>query len=389
MSLIFKIMKPAAAFYAVDYNEKKQEQGLADKVYFENFGYLQDRDVVTKAEFKKYLEEYSGRNGRIKSPQFHAVLSCKGSKYSFEQLKGHTLEMMKRLGYGDNPVLMYEHRDTKNNHVHIVTSRVRPDGKKIDHNLEGKRANQILTELLKIDPKQSFINDLSSALAFNISTVAQFRLLMERHGYKHKQDDKNIIFFRHGKEQGRVAVEKMEQQIKAASYNPNRTTQIKALIHKYKAQYSPEIVSNKNPDKYTTAKPSYYSALSNHLHKTFGLEFVYFGAKDKEPYGYTIIDHKEKAVYKGSEIMKLEELCKLVELEPKNNENRSQSATSIQTPLEPDTKAKAPIKSEYEPKSGDFDLNLGLGDIVGLALRDVEGEAMKGGNRKKKREQRR
>src|SRR3954453_15951853 len=98
--------------------------------------------------------------------------------------------MMKRLGYGDNPILIYEHRDTKNNHIHIVSSRVGPDGKKIDHNLEGVRANQILNELLKNDPKQSFTNDLNHALSFNFSSVAQFALLVEQQGYKHKQDDK-------------------------------------------------------------------------------------------------------------------------------------------------------------------------------------------------------
>jgi hypothetical protein len=386
MSMVFKIMKPASAFYAVDYNEKKQEKGLADKVYFENFGYLQDKDIVTKAEFKKYLEQYSDRNGRIKNSQFHAVLSCKGKEYSFEQLKGQAIEMMKRLGYADIPMLIYEHRDTANNHIHIVTSRVGPDGKKIDHNLEGIRANKILNELLKIDPKQNFTNDLDSALSFNISTTAQFKLLMEQKGYKHKQEEKELIFFRHGHQQGRVDVAKIDQRIKEATYNTKRTKQIKALIYKYKREHSPDIMPEKLPGSYTTAKTRYYSNLSNHLQKTFGLEFIYFGAKDKEPYGYTIIDHMEKAVYKGSEIMKVEELRKPAEVEQKNKETTLQpiSNTSFNAP----ESHKAATKKEQSTAEGE--MNVGLGDIVDQALRDVEDEAMKtGGRRKKKRGQRR
>ena len=143
-------------FSAVNYNEKKVKEGTAGLVHFENFGNLQDKKEITKEEFKMYLKEYSARNTKIKNPVFHATCSCKGQELNHEQLKGIALEIMENLGYKENPVLIYEHHDTKNNHIHIVTSRVGEDGKKIKDSFEGKRANQFLNAILKREPHQEF-----------------------------------------------------------------------------------------------------------------------------------------------------------------------------------------------------------------------------------------
>ena len=57
-SAIFKIMPAAGGnFNAVNYNAKKVKQGAAELVYFENFGNLQDKEEITKDEFKKYLQD--------------------------------------------------------------------------------------------------------------------------------------------------------------------------------------------------------------------------------------------------------------------------------------------------------------------------------------------
>ena len=76
-SAIFKIMPAAGSnFSAVNYIEKKVKQGKGGLVYFENFGNLQDRTEISKEEFKKYLQDYSARNTKIKNPVFHATCSC-------------------------------------------------------------------------------------------------------------------------------------------------------------------------------------------------------------------------------------------------------------------------------------------------------------------------
>src|ERR1017187_3620374 len=121
----WKRIMPAAAgnFNAVNYNESKIKQGKGGLIYFENFGNLHEKAQVSRQEIKKYLKGYSSRNKKIKSPVFHATCSCRGKELSHDKLKDIALRIMQQLGYAENPILIYEHHDTSNNHIHIVTSR--------------------------------------------------------------------------------------------------------------------------------------------------------------------------------------------------------------------------------------------------------------------------
>lgn len=295
-------------FNAVNYNEKKVKQGVAGLVFFENFGSLQDKKEITKEEFKKYLQAYSSRNNKIKNPVFHATCSCKERELSHEQLKDIALEIMQSLGYKENPVLIYEHHDTKNNHIHIVTSRVGEDGKKIKDNFEGKRANQFLNAILTREPHQEFNLLLNNALSYKFGTQAQFVLLMEMKGYRIQKKNGNLLFFKHGEKQGEISLIDIDKRIKLVENERRNTDQIKAIIHKYKNQYSGKLHSN-HDHKFTTEQKKYESDLTDFLKQKFGMDFIFFIGKDKDkPYGYMIIDHHNKEVYKGSDVLKLDYL---------------------------------------------------------------------------------
>lgn len=54
---------------------------------------------------------------------------------------------MESLGYGQQPYVVYRHRDIARTHLHIVSVRVDESGKKIDHNNELKRAIRICRQL--------------------------------------------------------------------------------------------------------------------------------------------------------------------------------------------------------------------------------------------------
>lgn len=295
-------------FNAVNYNEKKVKQGVAGLVFFENFGSLQDKKEITKEEFKKYLQAYSSRNNKIKNPVFHATCSCKERELSHEQLKDIALEIMQSLGYKENPVLIYEHHDTKNNHIHIVTSRVGEDGKKIKDNFEGKRANQFLNAILTREPHQEFNLLLNNALSYKFGTQAQFVLLMEMKGYRIQKKNGNLLFFKHGEKQGEISLIDIDKRIKLVENERRNTDQIKAIIHKYKNQYSGKLHSN-HDHKFTTEQKKYESDLTDFLKQKFGMDFIFFIGKDKDkPYGYMIIDHHNREVYKGSDVLKLDYL---------------------------------------------------------------------------------
>ncbi|MEO8855139.1 MAG: relaxase/mobilization nuclease domain-containing protein, partial [Ginsengibacter sp.] len=310
--MIFKIFTSGATFHAVDYNEKKHKNGTGDLVHFDNFGSMVlGRTDIGKKEFVEYLQKWSARNKKIKQPQFHAVLSCKGKEITHEQLKDSALEIMKDLGYSGIPILIYSHNDTDNNHVHIVTSRVGVNGKKVNHTFERKRANAILNRIQGLEPKQEFSQNVSTALKYHFTTIPQFSMLMERMGYTVATKEEQLQFYKHGQEMGElkkdVLLARIQEQHQPAPA-PERKTQIVALVHKYAKLYDSSIQKEDNI-AYTTKATCFRSDLSDFLKQSFGLEFVFFAAKGKDSaYGYSIIDNKANAVFKGSEIMKLDVL---------------------------------------------------------------------------------
>src|SRR5699024_4827134 len=278
---LFKIMDAAgSAFSAVNYNAKKEDTGEGKLIHFGNFGPLQDKEKVSKEEFENYLKDYSAKNLRVKKTSFHAVCSIKGQELSHEKLKDISLQIMKELGYERNPILIYSHHDTENNHVHIVTSRIGEDGKKINDSIEHKRANHALNAILNRDEGQEYNKDLNEALSYRFSTISQFKLVMERLGYKIDREGGDIAFYKYGRLQGGVNYRKLQK--KAALQNSGdmqkEIKQIQALIYKYKKEFSSIVKCNKN-FKHTTEDSRFYSDLTEFLRGAFGLEFVFFAGK--------------------------------------------------------------------------------------------------------------
>jgi len=364
-SAIFKIMPAAGSrFNAVNYNEKKVKQGKAGLVYFENFGNLQDKTEISKEEFKKYLQDYSARNTKIINPVFHATCSCKNNELSHEQLKEIALKITQQLGYAENPILIYEHHDTRNSHVHIVSSRVGINGKKINDSFEGKRANHFLNAILNREPHQEFNQHLNSALTYKFGTHAQFCLLMEINGYKAQKTKDQFLFFKHGEKQGYFQLSDLDKKIEITEKSEKNTNQIKAIIYKYRKQYSGKLRSN-HDHKFTTEPTKFESDLTKLLKQKFGFDFIFFSGKDKEtPYGYVLIDHNKREVYKGSDLLKLDLL--IADAEYKENEHVTISNSNVYTNFNEEN-SNEKFQQGNEDKS-----EIQLGEIVGDFLEEIE-----------------
>jgi hypothetical protein len=377
-SAIFKIMPAAGGnFNAVNYNESKVKQGTGGLVYIENFGNLHEKAKVSRQEFKKYLKGYSARNKKIKNPVFHATCSCRGKELSHDELKDIALGIMEQLGYAENPILIYEHHDTSNNHIHIVSSRVGVNGKKIKDNFEGKRANHYLNAILNMDPHQEFNRHLSASLTYQFGTHAQFSLLMELKGYKIQKKEGQLLFFKHGEKQGCINLSDVDEKIKINATLKNNSSKVKALIYKYGHQYSGILWSN-HDDKFTIASKKYESDLTQFLKQKFGFEFIFFSGKDKEmPYGYVLIDHNRREVYKGSELLAL----KILIADAKNKERASLNKVSgkeYTIPIEMNSKEERQPEDEYK-------IEVQLGKILDDFFEEIERTNYLGDGQAKKR----
>ncbi|HEU0226666.1 MAG TPA: relaxase/mobilization nuclease domain-containing protein [Arachidicoccus soli] len=355
-SATFIIMDAAGGkFRAVNYNAKKVIAGNAKLIYFENFGALQHKEHVSKEEFEVYLQKYSSRNKHIKKPVFHGVCSAKGKNLSHEALKDIALKIMDHLGYSDNPMLIFAHSDTENNHVHVVTSRVGLNGKKIKDSYEKKRANHYLNTLLGRNTTEEFNLHLHTALAYKITTAAQFSLLMEREGYSVKKDGEFFVFYKYGKKQGSIQIRKLSDKILSDNNHAFHIRQLRALIYKYKRNCNSRLNSNQTVS-YSTSPLKFHSELTDFLKENFGLEFCFFVGKDKEnPYGYSLIDHQHKEVYKGSDVMKMDYLIKEEDLANKSSIKKTEGFESL---------IEIPSMEELHTVSvADLPINLNLFDL--------------------------
>jgi len=304
-TMVFKILKSSANFHGIAYNEKKVARHGAGLLYHENFGYLQHKETISREDFQNYLIKYSSSNERVKKPQFHATLSSKGKEHSFDELKEVALKIMCELGYSGNPILLYSHSDTDNNHIHIISSRVDMYGKKIRDNKEGIRAVVILNKIMGIDHALELVAAIAYAKTYSCATYAQFAWLVESRGFKAVKSTEGYSFHKSGKKMGELPFQEIKLENKAGIESKKKIRQIRAIFYKYKHKLGPGSGSSTSPSNdIRNANTDFINYLRTHLK----LEFVFFQSSNGKPYGYSIIDHQQKIFFKGSEIMPIEKL---------------------------------------------------------------------------------
>jgi hypothetical protein len=254
--------KPSRVFAGVKYNTNKVDRNTGELMLIANFGILQALNTPRPQDLVNYLLMVSAQNKGIKkNTQFHAIISARGRNYTKQELTKAAVMWLKEMKYGDQPYLIVFHKDTENHHVHIVSSRVGKDGKQIDRDYEQVRAVRNIEKVL----------GYTFAMQYRFSTPAQFYLILENLGYL-----------------GRDYINEKKLQQKIASYVPDkaRIAEIKELFSAHKA--APDFVQQ--------------------LKSQYQIDLVFHSSEGKKPYGYTVIDHATKQVFKGSEILNLKYL---------------------------------------------------------------------------------
>lgn len=294
--MIVKILKKSATFKAVRYNTGKVERDCGELLLVHNFGVLQGIENLRPQDYINYLEALSSRNSRIKCPQFHVAISSKGREHSKEELSTIAQQWMQGMGYGEQPYLLIYHKDTANNHIHIVSSRIGRNEKKITDSYEKIRAYRVLNQILGEDEHHTLSNQLHKALSYSFSTRSQFAMLLELQGYALRIIDPVFKISKYGRVVDEIDLTIVDTAIAARENNKPRIAQIRAIIQRYanKSDRASKFLDNK-----------YSSPLASFLHEKFGLQIIFHGKEGKSPYGYTVIDHIAKSVFKGGEIMPL------------------------------------------------------------------------------------
>ena len=295
--MIITILPSSANFHAVAYNEMKVEKGVATLLEAQNILGLRP-EAFTTEKLRQFFIDYSLRNTHIQNAQFHVAVSCKGTEYTHQQLLDIAHRYLKEMGYADKgqPLLVYAHHDMDNNHIHIVTSRVAPDGHKIDHNHEKRRSRAATLKIMEEytgQDQEPKVNDIAKdALSYRYTSKAQFCAIMESLGYECKDDEEKpmVHLYRNGEELGTIQVQLiMQYALKENKPDDKRRRQLRTILQKYR-----NLSANKDE-------------LAAHMKRKFGVSLVFVGKADT-PYGYIVVDHKNKTVFKGGEFLSIKEL---------------------------------------------------------------------------------
>ena len=289
--MIATILPSSSNFHAVAYNEKKVAAGVAHLLEMSNFGHIGVLSKPTPKELQDYLIAYSSRNSRIKKAQFHLAISCKGHEKSEKELLDFAHAYLTEMGYGDEgqPLLVYAHTDTDNTHIHIVTSRISPDGRKISDHHERVRSQAVLNKLVGKDVKAKAGEDLSASFAYSFSTFAQYKALMTSMGYEVYEKNNVVYVKRDGAVQTKIGFAEICDRFRKVRVDDSRRKQLWAMLRKYR-----DLSSDRR-------------GLQAEVKRKLGIDLVFFGKADN-PYGYMIVDHVNKAVYNGAWVLSVKSL---------------------------------------------------------------------------------
>ena len=136
-------------FGALAYNQNKVDSGEA-KVLFSNRMLLSEDGNFSIGECMRSFEMQMPVQLSTKKPILHISINPHPEDVLTDrQLSDIAKEYMRKLGYGDQPYLVYKHTDIDRHHIHIVGLRVDENGKPLNDKFEHRRSKQITRELEK------------------------------------------------------------------------------------------------------------------------------------------------------------------------------------------------------------------------------------------------
>ena len=318
--MIVKMLGSASSnFHGVQYNDKKVAKGTGELMLMKNFPSFINEDS-SQEQVRDYFKSVS-KSEKVKKPQFHAVISTKFQEHSKGELTKVAENFMQEIGYENQPFIVVFHNDTENNHVHIVSTRVdKSTGKKINDSYEKLKSQKALANVIEKLYGISEETKLNNLLNYKISSLHQLETLLHRNGYKFSKntnDENSFDILKNGVIHRTISG---KQIVFDSIKNDSRTKQIKAIASKYKELHSNKVFKVEDRRKQESMLPTekqnedwkpkieFESELQKKLRDVFGIDVIFHSKEDQNPFGYTVIDHKTGRVYKGSEIMKMNDL---------------------------------------------------------------------------------
>lgn len=322
------------------YNEQKVLRGQARCLAAVN--YPKDVEHLSFSQKLARLENQALLNVRSKVNSVHISLNFDpAEKLADEKLRQISGAYLEKIGFAGQPYLVYSHHDAGHPHVHIVTTNIQANGKRISlHNLgkiESKKARKEVEQAFglvradahklrqaytlkplnaqkvaygKSETKRAISNVLDAVLhTYKYTSVPELNAVLKQYNVLADRGEKGSRIYRSGGLTYRILDEKGNKigiPIKASSfYNKPTLTFLESRfgineaarqLHKTKVKNAVDLALLKN-NKHTL------QTLATALEKE-GIHTTIRRNEEGVVYGVTYVDHRTKCVFNGSDLGK-------------------------------------------------------------------------------------
>lgn len=324
----------------LNYNEQKVAKGVAEFLTARNYP-LDDQFLNFHHKLNR-LENQAALNENVTRNTIHISLNFDPSeRLEKDKLTAIADTYMDRLGLSDLPYLVYQHSDAGHPHIHIVSVKVRADGKRVEtqnigrnqsekarkeieiafnlvkaedsKNLEKYKLEKVNAQKVqygKSETKRAISNVLKTVLdTYKYASLPELNALLKLYNIMADRGHESSTMYRNNGLVFRVLDnegKKVGTPIKASSFYMQPT--LKKLTEKFakneplKKKLGTRI---KNAIELALLRKPVQSlqALIKSLEKE-GIATVLRQSVDGRIYGITYIDHKNKVVFNGSDLGK-------------------------------------------------------------------------------------
>jgi len=328
--MVAKISIGSSLYGALSYNGEKmnKEKGRvlgANKIILPADGQI---DIPRMVE---NFNDFMPKTGKTKKPVLHISLNPHPDDWlSEQQYEILAREYLDKLGFGEQPYIIYKHMDIDRHHIHIVTVNVNEQGKRLNQDFLYRRSKRITTELeekynlhkaqrekitpdmpiRKVDPsgdiKRQVANTVKMVgMRYKFQTIGEYNAILSLYNIRCEQTDGRVngreyhglVYFATDDDGNTIATPfKASRLGKFAS-----RTAIDSRFEKAKEKIDVAPTKRKVADVLANAidKSDFVANL-----KAQNIDVVFRYTDEGRIYGVTFIDHGTMTVLNGSRLGK-------------------------------------------------------------------------------------
>lgn len=277
------------------------------------------------------FREFMPMMGRTKKPVLHISLNPHpDDKLTDQDFEILAREYLEKLGFGEQPFIIYKHEDIDRRHIHIVTVNVNEQGKRLNQDFLFRRSKKITTELeekynlhkaqrekitpdmpiKKVDPsgdiKRQVANTVKMVgMRYKFQTMGEYNAVLSLYNIRCEQTDGRV----NGREYHGLVYFATDDdgKIIANPFKASRLgkfasrTAVEGRFERAKEKIDVAPTRNRVADvlERATDKEDFTSKL-----KDCGIDVVFRYTDEGRIYGVTFIDHNTMSVLNGSRLGK-------------------------------------------------------------------------------------